>query len=260
MSHADILAANGLTGSELAGGTLVVRTPVDGTELARLKVHDAADIGAMVASSKAAFALWRDVPAPRRGELVRLLGEELRQAKDDARPSGDARIRQDPAGGLRRGAGDDRHLRLRGRPVAPALRPDDRLGAPRPRHARDLAPDGRVRRDHRLQLSRRALGLERGAGPGLRRSGDLEAIGEDAALRARHRPDLPARARPVRRCAGRPAARRRRRARGGRGAGRAPGRGDRVRHRLDPHGPGDRRRRSPRASAAASSSSAATTP
>ncbi len=82
MSHADILAANGLSRSELAGGTLVVRTPVDGTELARLKVHDAADIGAMVATSKAAFAHWRDVPAPRRGELVRLLGEELRQAKD----------------------------------------------------------------------------------------------------------------------------------------------------------------------------------
>ena len=68
MSHADILAATGLTGSALAGGTLVVRTPVDGTELARLKVHDAADIGAMVASSQAAFAALarRPGPAPRR--------------------------------------------------------------------------------------------------------------------------------------------------------------------------------------------------
>ena len=33
-------------------------------------------------AARAAFALWRDVPAPRRGELVRLLGEELRLAKD----------------------------------------------------------------------------------------------------------------------------------------------------------------------------------
>jgi aldehyde dehydrogenase (NAD+) len=30
-----------------------------------------------------AFKRWREVPAPRRGELVRLLGEELRAAKDD---------------------------------------------------------------------------------------------------------------------------------------------------------------------------------
>lgn len=30
-----------------------------------------------------AFKAWRNVPGPRRGELVRLLGEELRAAKDD---------------------------------------------------------------------------------------------------------------------------------------------------------------------------------
>src|SRR5690606_11396689 len=33
--------------------------------------------------ARAAFLAWRTVPAPRRGELVRLLGEELRAAKDD---------------------------------------------------------------------------------------------------------------------------------------------------------------------------------
>jgi len=41
------------------------------------------DVAAAVARSAAAFAKWRTVPAPRRGELVRLLGEELRAAKAD---------------------------------------------------------------------------------------------------------------------------------------------------------------------------------
>ena len=37
----------------------------------------------VIANAKAAFEAWRTVPAPRRGELVRLLGEELRAAKDE---------------------------------------------------------------------------------------------------------------------------------------------------------------------------------
>ncbi|MCV6591717.1 MAG: aldehyde dehydrogenase family protein, partial [Silicimonas sp.] len=36
-----------------------------------------------LANAKTAFKAWRTVPAPRRGELIRLLGEELRAAKDD---------------------------------------------------------------------------------------------------------------------------------------------------------------------------------
>src|SRR4029077_5540542 len=61
--------------------TLTVRTPVDGAEIARLKTHSAADIQAMIAKAAKAFDSWRQVPAPRRGELVRLFGEELRAEK-----------------------------------------------------------------------------------------------------------------------------------------------------------------------------------
>lgn len=82
MSHTDILAANGLTGAALSGGTLSVTTPVDGSEIARLKTHSAADADAMIARAHEAFLAWRKVPAPRRGEFVRLLGEELRREKD----------------------------------------------------------------------------------------------------------------------------------------------------------------------------------
>jgi aldehyde dehydrogenase (NAD+) len=47
-------------------------------------VHDTAlsDMPRVFARAQSAFTIWRDVPAPRRGELVRLLGEELRLAKD----------------------------------------------------------------------------------------------------------------------------------------------------------------------------------
>lgn len=58
-----------------------VRTPIDGGEIARLADDDAASVQQKIASAVAAFGIWRSVPAPRRGELVRLFGEELRKAK-----------------------------------------------------------------------------------------------------------------------------------------------------------------------------------
>jgi aldehyde dehydrogenase (NAD+) len=67
-----------LTGS----GDLVVRTPITGEEIARVQRDDAAAADAAIARAADAFAAWRDVPAPRRGELVRLLGDELRREKD----------------------------------------------------------------------------------------------------------------------------------------------------------------------------------
>ncbi len=61
--------------------TLAVRSPIDGAEIARVHETSADDMQGVIARSVAAFKAWRDVPAPRRGELVRLLGEELRAAK-----------------------------------------------------------------------------------------------------------------------------------------------------------------------------------
>ena len=77
---AEILAANGLAG---LAGSLPVRSPIDGAEIARVPETAPEDMAAVIARSQAAFRAWRTVPAPRRGELVRLLGEELRAAKAD---------------------------------------------------------------------------------------------------------------------------------------------------------------------------------
>jgi aldehyde dehydrogenase (NAD+) len=83
MSHQDILDRLGFTRTELSGGTLDVVTPTDGAALATLRMHTRADVEAMIDGANAAFKLWRLIPAPRRGELVRLFAEELRSAKDD---------------------------------------------------------------------------------------------------------------------------------------------------------------------------------
>jgi len=72
----------GVPSAALDGGGLAVRSPTDGAVLARLREHGAADAGAAIGRAHAAFKQWRNVPAPRRGELIRLLGDELRSNKD----------------------------------------------------------------------------------------------------------------------------------------------------------------------------------
>jgi len=82
-SHSETLAAAGLSEAEITGGTLKVRSPIDGAEIAQIPETAAGDMPGVIAKANAAFKEWRQVPAPRRGELVRLLGEELRAAKDE---------------------------------------------------------------------------------------------------------------------------------------------------------------------------------
>ena len=81
MTYQHILDACGLSAAETTGGTLSVTTPVDGSEIARVPMHSVADAEAAIARGVDAFDAWRKVPAPRRGELVRLLGDELRREK-----------------------------------------------------------------------------------------------------------------------------------------------------------------------------------
>ena len=64
-------------------GSMPSVTPLTGEQLGMVQVADAAMIDAALDGAAAAFRAWRGVPAPRRGELVRLFGEELRAAKDN---------------------------------------------------------------------------------------------------------------------------------------------------------------------------------
>jgi aldehyde dehydrogenase (NAD+) len=62
-------------------GTLPARSPITGEVVAQVRETSAEEIAARIAAAQAAFLEWRTVPAPKRGELVRLLGEELRTHK-----------------------------------------------------------------------------------------------------------------------------------------------------------------------------------
>ncbi|MDD2878912.1 MAG: aldehyde dehydrogenase family protein [Rhodoferax sp.] len=73
----------GVASSTYTGGTLVVCSPIDGSELGRVHIHEQEEVTKTIDAAQQAFMTWRHIPAPRRGELIRLLGEELRLAKSD---------------------------------------------------------------------------------------------------------------------------------------------------------------------------------
>ncbi|MGW4073022.1 L-piperidine-6-carboxylate dehydrogenase [Streptomyces asiaticus] len=71
-------------GVEVAeGGDFSARTPLTGENLFGLTAATDADTEDAIAASRTAFLTWRTTPAPRRGELVRRLGELLREHKSD---------------------------------------------------------------------------------------------------------------------------------------------------------------------------------
>ena len=79
----DILARLGAGDPFEAEGDLVCSSPIDGSEIGRLRAHTAADVEVLVGRAHDAFRQWRTVPAPVRGRLVRELGELLRAHKED---------------------------------------------------------------------------------------------------------------------------------------------------------------------------------
>lgn len=80
---AKLLDKLGVPASAWQNGDMASFSPVSGEEIAKLKTVSAADANKAIDAAHEAFKAWRLVPAPKRGELVRLLGEELRAAKAD---------------------------------------------------------------------------------------------------------------------------------------------------------------------------------
>jgi len=70
-------------GCSIGTGDLQVHSPIDGSRIGAVATANAGDIDAAAAQSQIAFLQWRSVPAPRRGELVRLFGNALRAHKHD---------------------------------------------------------------------------------------------------------------------------------------------------------------------------------
>ena len=66
-----------------SGPELEVITPIDGSRIATVKQVTEKEYDAIVARAHEAFLQWRSVPAPRRGELIRQLGNRLRELKPE---------------------------------------------------------------------------------------------------------------------------------------------------------------------------------
>ena len=77
----DVLKELGVDLAPWSGTQIHSFSPINGQKMASLRADDGAVVATKIASAHAAHLQWREVPAPRRGELVRLFGEELRQHK-----------------------------------------------------------------------------------------------------------------------------------------------------------------------------------
>jgi len=80
---AALLEKMGVAKDLYTGGDMPSFSPVTGEKIASLKTVSAAEAARKIEKADEAFRVWRLVPAPKRGELVRLLGEELRAFKAD---------------------------------------------------------------------------------------------------------------------------------------------------------------------------------
>ncbi len=88
----EILEKFGLTG-ELKGGfngewlgngsPLDVYSPIDGSKLATIRQANGEDYQKIADAAQAAFLKLREIPAPKRGEIIRRLGNKLRERKSD---------------------------------------------------------------------------------------------------------------------------------------------------------------------------------
>ena len=63
-------------------GELKINSPVNGKYIASVYQSSEKDLDTVITTAQKAFKYWRDVPAPRRGEIVRQIGLKLRKYKE----------------------------------------------------------------------------------------------------------------------------------------------------------------------------------
>jgi len=80
-SVSELMASLGVAPQAWQGGDLSTCSPIDGQLLAQVHSTPQDQVAHAAERAHGAFLRWRVVPAPQRGELVRLLGEELRAHK-----------------------------------------------------------------------------------------------------------------------------------------------------------------------------------
>jgi aldehyde dehydrogenase (NAD+) len=79
----ELLNELGVKISDFKGKDLPVYSPIDGSKIAELAFDTESDLDQKVEAAQQAFKIWRRVPAPKRGELVRIFGNILRNNKEE---------------------------------------------------------------------------------------------------------------------------------------------------------------------------------
>ena len=67
----------------LTGRTITSSNPANGEKIAEVATCSMEDYQQIIEHANKAFLAWREIPAPRRGEIIRQIGEALREHKDD---------------------------------------------------------------------------------------------------------------------------------------------------------------------------------
>ncbi|MFI5135462.1 MAG: aldehyde dehydrogenase family protein, partial [Chitinophagales bacterium] len=75
-------ACTGIEWLETTGEIIESTSPVDGALIGKVKTASREDYEKIILQAQKAFLEWRKIPAPKRGEIVRQIGDELRKNKD----------------------------------------------------------------------------------------------------------------------------------------------------------------------------------
>ena len=84
-----------------------VTSPIDGTEIGSVMLDSAETLNAKISKARDAFLDWRTIPAPKRGELIRIFGNVLRDNKDALGQLVTLECGKILSEGLGRGSGND---------------------------------------------------------------------------------------------------------------------------------------------------------
>ncbi|MBP6302101.1 MAG: aldehyde dehydrogenase family protein [Bacteroidia bacterium] len=77
-------SSTGINWLQTAGANVLESySPADGKKIASVTTTTAAEYETIITTAQAAFEVWRKIPAPRRGEIIRQYGNKLREYKED---------------------------------------------------------------------------------------------------------------------------------------------------------------------------------
>ena len=89
------------------GSTADIISPINGGEIAKVRQITGEDYQKISKAAHNAFLDWREIPAPKRGDVVRQVANELRESIRGTRHARNGKI---DSGGLWRSTGNDRYL------------------------------------------------------------------------------------------------------------------------------------------------------